>query len=232
MKIPVQVFCKKGTYRDTFQLSLFLKPDRISLLLICIVTVVIYAAGQNEGKVEVAGDGAGEIVVTLSEPDRSVLVEGDALRKAHEHNEAIRSYQNVLDMDGIDAEVRAEAQYNIGLSYTWLGDYDKADVVFHKMLETYKNNENAVGYAEYCLAWIEVQKGEYLDAIERLQRSLDTGTITDRELGSRTQFMIGRTYFKFLNDKENANQAFAKVLAKYPGTKTANHPYLDYLKEK
>jgi len=204
-------------------------------IIVCLCVMCVYAARQSEGKVEVtgvAGDGAGEIVVTLSEPDRSQIVEGDALRKAHEHNEAIASYQNVLDMDGVDAEVRAEAQYNIGLSYTWLGDYDKAEAVFKKMLDTYKDNTNAVGYAEYCLAWLEVQKGKYHEAIERLQRSLDTETITDRELGSRSQFMIGRTYFKFLKDKENANQAFAKVLAKYPGTKIANHPYLDYFKEK
>ena len=208
---------------------------RIKLILpvlICLVTAGIYAAGRSEGKVEVEGDVAGEIVVTLSEPDRSLLVEGDALRKAHKHQEAIASYQNVLERDGVDTEVRAEAQYNIGLSYTWLGEYNKAEAVFQKMLDTYNDNPNAVGYAEYCLAWLEIQEGKYHEAIKRLQRSLDTKTITDRELSARTQFMIGRIYFNFLHNNENANNAFEKVFYQYPETKIANHPYLDYLKNK
>ncbi len=29
------------------------------------------------------------------------------------------------------------------------------------MLDTYKDNSNVVGYAEYCLTWLEVQKGKY-----------------------------------------------------------------------
>jgi len=201
-------------------------------VLICLVTLVIYAAGRSEGKVEVERDGAGEIVVTLSEPDRTPLIEGDALRKTHKHHEAIVSYQNVLDRDGVDTEVRAEAQYNIGLSYTWLGEYNEAEAVFEKMLDTYKDNPNAVGYAEYYLAWLEIQKEKYHGAIKRLQRSLDTKTITDRELSARTQFMIGRIYFNFLHNNEKANKAFVKVLSQYPETKIANHAYLDYFRNK
>ena len=107
----------------------------------------------------------------------------------------------------------------------------KLKLFFKKMLVTYKDNANAIAYAHYCLAWLEVQKAKYQEAIERLQASLNSNTITDRELASRTQFMIGRTYMLHLHDNEKADQAFIKVLSDYPGTKKADHTFLVHLKK-
>ena len=208
---------------------------RIKLFAICVTLILaaaVYTAKRSEGKVDVAGNGERGIVVTLSEPDRSVLAVGDELRKAHRYDEAIASYNDLLKRDDIDRAVKAEAKYNIGLSYTWLGDYDRAEKVFQKMLGKYSDNMNAVGYAQYCLAYIEVQKGKYNEAIARLRRSLDSKTITDRELAARTQFMIGSTYLLFLHDNNRAKNAFALVLAQYPDAVIANHPYLDHLKNR
>ena len=95
-----------------------------------VLVLIMYAAKQSEGTVDVTGGSTGGIVVTLTEPDRSLLDEGDALRKAHKFAEAVVSYERVLTQNNVDLEVRAEADYNIGLSNTWLGEYDKAETVF------------------------------------------------------------------------------------------------------
>ncbi|MDP2982009.1 MAG: tetratricopeptide repeat protein [Candidatus Latescibacter sp.] len=172
-----------------------------------------------------------EIVLTIGEIDRSALNEGDTLRKAHKYKEAIVAYQKVLDTQGIAQSVRAEAEYDIGLSHAWLGEFDKAGIIFAGMLTTYKDDPDAIGYTQFCLAWLEVQKGKYRDAITRLEGSLVKANITDQELAAQTQLMIGRTYLLFLNNPVNAQLAFKKVRDKYPDTRAAKHPYVKPLDE-
>lgn len=171
-----------------------------------------------------------EIVLTIGEIDRSALIEGDALRKAHKYNEAIATYQKVLDIQGLALSIRSEVEYDIGLSHTWLGEFDKAETIFTGMLTSYKDEPNAVGYAQFCLAWLDVQKGKYREAITRLEGSLSKSNITDRELAARTQYFIGRTYLMFLNDSKNAKAAFLKVLLKYPETRITRNPLIAGLK--
>jgi len=206
-----------------------MKIKLIVPVLICIVTVVIYAAGQSEGKIEVtgvAGDDAGEIVVTLSEPDRPLLAGGDALRKGRDFDRAIAAYEKVLNDDTADIEIKKEAQYNIGLCRIEQGKYEIAVELFNNMLDTCADNGNAVAHVQYCLAWIEVQQEAFDSAIVRLEQTLESKKCTDRELCARTQFMIGRIYLSFLNDYTLARVALEKVLAEYPDTKIAGHPYL------
>ena len=62
---------------------------RIKLFMIFVTLILaaaVYSANRSEGRVEVAGSGERGIVVTLSEPDRSALLEGDTLRKARKFN--------------------------------------------------------------------------------------------------------------------------------------------------
>jgi tetratricopeptide (TPR) repeat protein len=167
-----------------------------------------------------------EIVIPLGEVDRSALAEGDSLRKAHRYRDAIASYKKLLDSQGQPSSIRAEAEYDIGLSQTWLGEYDEAWGVFTHMLTSYRDDPDAVGHAQFCLAWIEAQKGAYREAIARLEGSLAKGNITDRELLARTRYMVGRTYLMYLHDPASANAAFRTVLRDYPDTKIAEHPYI------
>ena len=187
---------------------------------------VFTLSGKRNVVAETVAEPGNEIVVTIGAADRSALALGDTLRKQYKFKEAIAVYQKVLDTQGIPVVVKAEAEYDIGLSYTWLGEYDPANAVFNRMLDVYKDDPNAVGYAQFCIAWVEIQKGKYQDAIARLESSVAKGNITDRELAARTQYLIGRTYLMFLDDPVNAKTAFLKVLSKYPETETARHPYI------
>jgi tetratricopeptide (TPR) repeat protein len=157
------------------------------------------AVHQSEGNAPAAST-VREIVVPLGSSDRSALAEGDTLRKAHKYREAIESFRKVLDSGTVDASILAEAEYNIGLSHTWLGEYDTAGAVFNRMLVTYKDNPNAVGYAGYCLAWIEVQKGKYKEAVARLERVRKASKITDPELNASICFQLGRINSKYLRN--------------------------------
>ncbi len=173
-----------------------------------------------------------EIVVPLGNSDRSALAEGDTLRKAHKFREAIEAYEKAIDSGISDEAILAEAEYNIGLSHTWLGEYDTAEAVFNRMLVTYKDNPNAVGYAEYCLAWIEVQKGKYKEAVARLEHLIHTTKCPDRELCARAQFDIGKIYTSFLRNKDAGKTAFRTVVQEYANTKAYDHPWLESYKIK
>jgi tetratricopeptide (TPR) repeat protein len=186
---------------------------------------------QSEGNTPAAST-VREIVVPLGDSDRSALAEGDTLRKAHKFREAIEAYGKAIDSGITDTAILAEAEYNIGLSHTWLGEYDKAGLVFNHMLAAYKDNPNAVGYAEYCLAWIEVQKGKYKEAVARLEKTSGLRNITDRELAARIRYFAGRTNLLFLNDPLRAVSSFRTIQEKYPDTNIARHPYIAMTKGK
>jgi len=202
-----------------------------ALGLACALGVLI-PDGKKNVVAETVAEPGNEIVVTIGEVDRSAIALGDTLRKQRKFNEAIAEYQKVLETQGIPVSLKAEAEYNIGLSHTWLGEYDQAEAVFNRMLDTYKDDPNAVGYAQYCIAWVEIQKGKYREAITRLERSYAAGSITDRELAARTQYLIGRTYLMFLDDFANARAMFKKILTVYPDTHVATHPYITTQKGK
>jgi tetratricopeptide (TPR) repeat protein len=192
----------------------------IGLLLACGAGLLTLRSG---GTVQAATESVKEIVLNIGEIDRSALAEGDTLRKKFKFREAIAAYEKLLTAQGLALSIRAEAEYNIGLSHTWLGEYDAAATVFNRMLETYKDDPNAIGYAQYCIAWIEVQKGKYQEAIARLEGSLGKGNITDRELAANTRFLIGNTYQMFLNDSIRARESLGKVQKDYPDSKIAQN---------
>jgi len=202
-----------------------------ALGLVCAVGILI-PDGKKNVVAETVTKPGNEIIVTIGAVDRSAIAEADTLRKHFKFREAIAEYQKMLEKQGLPTALRAEAEYNIGLSHTWLGEYDQAMTVFNHMLDEYKSDSNSVGYAQYCLAWVEVQKGKYREAIARLERSLALGNITDQELAARIQFLVGRTYLLFLREPASARVAFKKVLATYPDTETAQHPYIAKLKGK
>ena len=196
-----------------------------ALGLACALGVLI-PDGKKNVVAETVAEPGNEIVVTIGEVDRSAIALGDTLRKQRKFNEAIAEYQKVLETQGIPVSLKAEAEYNIGLSHIWLGEYDQAEAVFNRMLDTYKDDPNAVGYAQYCIAWVEIQKGKYREAITRLERSLASRNITDRELAAKTQFLAGKTHLMYLNDPARARVAFLAVRSNYPETRIAQHPYI------
>jgi tetratricopeptide (TPR) repeat protein len=179
------------------------------------------------------GEETKEIVVTiegLSSADKAAaFARGEDLRKGMKFAEAIKEYQKVV-AGGEPCALEAEAQYDIGLCYTWLGERDKAEAVFQRMLQTYADNGEAVANAEYGLAWVEIQKGELDAAVARLERMLREQTCEDRELYARAQFQIGRIYLAFVHDYEEAQAAFRKLLANYPDSELVSHPFLDALR--
>ena len=202
---------------------------RIKLFMICVTFIfaaAVYTANRSEGKVDVAGNGERGIVVTLSEPDRSALLEGDTLRKARKFNEAIAAYQGIIKNTEVERAVRDEARYNIGLCKLENGDYADATARFNDMFTDFAGDGNALAHVQYCHAWIEVQEGKYDEAIARLDQSLGSEGFTDRELRARTLFMVGRIYANFLQDYERAKPVFERVRNEYPDTKAAEHPYL------
>lgn len=196
-----------------------------ALGLVCAIGILIPEGKQSVGAETVAEPG-NEIVVTIEEVDRSAIVEADTLRKQFKFKEAIVEYQKILKTQGLPVSLRAEVEYDIGLSHTWLGEYEQAEAVFNRMLDEYKDDPNAVGYAQYCIAWIEIQKGKYKEAIARLEKSIVAGNITDRELAARILYLEGRTHLMFLDNHTTASAIFQEIRSSYPDTRIGKYPYI------
>ncbi len=166
----------------------------------------------------------------LSSSDKLLhFVKAETLRTNMKFREAIGEYRQVI-LPGEECGKEAEAHYDIGICYTWLGKKDSAEVIFQQVIKTYPDNMEVVAFSMYGLSWVDVQRGKFQPAIERLQQLLDRNVYPDKEFCARAQFEIGRIYLVFLHQAEQAEQAFRKVLANYPDAEVANHPFLAKLK--
>jgi len=174
-----------------------------------------------------------EIILTLTEISTEDKIEhftkGEELRKQMKFNEAIEEYQKVMTL-GESCGKESEAHYDIGLCYLWLMKLDIAEAVFHEVITIYPDNREVIAFSRYCLSWIDVQRGNFYTAIDRLRCSLAEDIYSDEEYCSKAQFQIGRIYLVFLHDDEKAEEAFRTVLEKYPNSSITNHPFLQNLK--
>ena len=175
-----------------------------------------------------------EIVLTIEglsvDENLNHFNNGEALRGQMKFNEAIAEYNKVIS-GGESCGKESEAHYNIGLCYTWLGKLDSAATIFGDVIRIYSGDGLAVGYAQYGLAWVDVQKENYENAIIRLENTLNSQVCKDMELNAMMQFAIGKIYGAYLRDWQKAGEFFKLVSERYPNTKIANHPYLKELKK-
>jgi len=181
---------------------------------------------SSESGLEVAPGGSAEVLVTIETPGRSPLVQADSLRKAFRFDEARELYRAVAEDENANSHLRAEARYYNGLCTIWKGEWDDAERLYCDMLTSYEDDGEAVANAQYCLAWLEVQKGEYHSAIVRLSEMLAEKTCGDDDLYARAQFMVGHIYLGFLNDRVRASEALNAVKSDYPDSREAGHPYV------
>lgn len=163
-----------------------------------------------------------EIPPAIDNPD---FIKGEELRKQSKLNEAINEYKKVV-ISNETVAVKAEADYRIGICYTWMGKVKDAESKFNEIIKTYPNDRETIAYAQYCLAWVDVQRKQFFKAINRLQRTLDNNLSSEEEYCSKAQFQIGRIYLVFLHDYDKAKEAFSKVLEQYPDSKIVNHPFI------
>jgi len=174
-----------------------------------------------------------ELVVTiepLSSSDKLLhFARAEDFRNLTKFREAIAEYQQVI-LPGDPCGKEAEAYYDVGLCYLWLVKLDTAETVFHEVMKAYPDSNEVIVFSRYGLSWIDVQRGKFQDAIDRLQLTLDQKVYADKEFCAKAQFEIGRIYLVFLHNQEKAAQAFRKVLAAYPDAEITNHPFLEKLK--
>lgn len=205
--------------------------ERLKISWISGVTIFLFFWGLSGATL--LAQNKQEIVVTItgiSTGDKLIhFNKGEELRKQMKFYEAIEVYKQVIAPDEPCGK-EAEAYYNIGICYTWMGKKDKAEAVFQEVLKTYPDDGEVIAYTKYGLSWIDVQRGNLYAAINRLQQTLDEKIYSDIEFCSRAQFEIGRIYLAFIHDYDRAEQAFRKVLEKYPNSKIAQHPFLEKVK--
>ena len=174
-----------------------------------------------------------EIIVTIegisSNNKLTHFYNAEQLRKQMKFSEAIEEYEQVISPGELCGK-ESEAYYNIGLCYTWLGELEQAVSVFNNVIDSYKDDGKAVAFAEYGLAWIDVQMKNFEKAIYRLQQALDKKICSDVEHNAVMQFEIGRIYLVYLDDYKQAEQNFLILLDKYSNSKITNHPFLKDIK--
>lgn len=196
------------------------------LSILCVMGAALILSSRSRAAVEVSSGPDNGIVVTLTETDRSALALGDSLRKTRNFDDAFVNYQQVMNDNDVVKIVRAEAEHNIGLCLIELGRYDEAESLYDGLYEKMSDDADAKAYTRYSLAWMDVQRERFDDAISLLQTTVNDNNINDREIQSKSHFMIGRIYALFLLNSEKAQEVFKDVRNLYPDTEIANHPYL------
>jgi len=202
------------------KINLFL--GLISLLLLnSIFMVTLFAQDKQEIVVTINGISTGDKMTHFNY--------GEELREQKKFREAIAEYQQVISAGELCGKESA-AHYCIGICYLWLSKKDIAKGMFQEVIKTHPNDGEAVAFSNYSLSWIDVQRGNYYDAINRLQKVLDYNVYADASFCSRALFQIGRIYASFLQDPKKAEEVFRKLLADYPDAEITNHPFLEKLK--
>lgn len=198
-------------------------------ILIALIGLVLHGLlvpallGQNKQEVMVTIKG-------LSSADKSAhFYKGEELRNQMKFGDAIEEYKKVIGGGELCGK-ESEAYYDIGLCCLWLVKLDIAETIFRDVIDTYPYDREAVAYSKYCLSWIDVQKGRFRKAINRLQQVLAENLYPEKEFSARAQFQIGRIYLVFMHDYERAEEAFQRVLEKYPDSEITGHPFLQNLK--
>ena len=176
-----------------------------------------------------------EVIVTIkgsSSGDKLAHFElAEQLRNQNKFREAMAEYWKVLSPGELCGK-EAEAHYDIGICYTWLGKKDDAEAIFQEVLQTYPNNAEVIAHTYYCLSWIDVQRCNFEAAINRLQETLNSRIWTDAEFCARAEFQIGRIYQAFLHDHEKAQEIFDRVLVNYPDAMIIEHPFFEGAKKR
>jgi TolA-binding protein len=134
------------------------------LFLNCLFIATPFAQDKQEIVVTINGISSGDKLTHFNN--------GESLRKQNKFFEAIEEYKQVISSGELCGK-EAESHYNIGLCNTWFFELDKAEIVFHEVIKNYPDDDLATGNSEFCLAWIDVQKGNYNSAIDRLQNTLE-----------------------------------------------------------
>jgi tetratricopeptide (TPR) repeat protein len=154
----------------------------------------------------------------------------EKLRKELKFNEAIKEYEKVVNSKE-DTRLKPEAAYDIGLCYTWLNDLENARLYFTKVINEYKTDQLAVSFSQYGLSWIKVKEGKYYEAIEILEKELNSKNCNDYEHNAVMLFGIGKIYQNWLLDFEKADEIYRQLIINYPDAKIINHPFLNYLRK-
>lgn len=191
----------------------------ITIISIVLIGTVLVSYRTTEGVVQISGDGGSDITITLEELDRSVLSSADTFLYHRNYQKAVKEYEKVLALDGVEPKVRAEARFSIGFANMKNGDYSEAKQQFENLKQEFSEYSKAQGYADYCLAWIEVQEEQPQAAIARLKRCLAENEFSDREIPARIMYKIGITYSQILGDFESGNAMLEQMAEKYPETK-------------
>ena len=151
------------------------------------------------------------------------------LRKELKFKEAIDEYKKVINAKE-DSQFKAEATYDIGLCYCWLNDVENARMFFTTVINEYKTDPLVISFSQYGLSWLKVKEGKFYEAIEILEKELNSGNCNDYEHNAIMLFKIGKIYQKHPRDKEKANNIYRQLIAKYPEAKIVEHPFLNKLK--
>jgi len=203
-------------------------PKKLNIYFILIALVfnglfVTTLLAQEKQEVVVTID---EIPCHITNPD---FLKGEEFRKQYKFIKAIAEYEKVISSDEPES-IKAEVLYHIGICYTWLGKVDEAESVFKGIVQTYSDNGKVVAYSNYCLSWVDIQRLKLQDAIDRLEWTLDENLCSEEEFCSHAQFQIGRIYQSYMHDYAKAEEAFKKVLEKYPNSKITSHSFFNKIK--
>ena len=139
---------------------------------------------------------------------------GHAHIRSHNHIQAVSTFQRMIDdYPSANANVLAQATYQLGRSYRNIGNHDQAIVTLEHGLADYADvNEKVTVDALYLLGITYYDTGNYSPAIAAFDRILKNHSSTGAEMSTRTMYQLGRSYHN-VGDFGQAIAMFEQVAA-------------------
>jgi len=140
----------------------------------------------------------GKDIVSTREEDKifHVLEIGYFWERTRKYPDAIKIYDQVLDMQGLNAGIRGAVLLHKAFCHSMISDYKNARMIYERVINQYPNTEAGI------LAWKLL---DFIDSMERQREKVKQTSIGDFETAKQ---------FYLLMDYRNAIKYYGRFLAK------------------
>lgn len=132
-------------------------------------------------------------------------------------SQAITDLNTVMEKYG-GTQNGNQATFYLATAYFYAKDYAKAQTMFQRYIEKYKEDPLLLASAQAGIAECYMEKGEFQGAGDNFLKAVSIKP--DGLLAAQYLFSAGQSYLK-ANQKEKAKEVFDKLIDQYPDSKEA-----------
>ena len=139
---------------------------------------------------------------------------GNSYKRSGKHDEAVKSYLQVMDISGVPKGFRSQVQFQVAETRFLQKEFAQAATEYKRYVELFPNTSVA-GKAYFYSGWAEFNMKDYDTSIATLRQMLEA--YPDDRYGPDSQFRIASCYFEKGEFQRSIDEA-ELVLENYPNS--------------